>query len=84
MKIGSEVKSVGGNGYKIVGIYGVKYLVHRIIWEMHNGKIPDGMQIDHIDHNKTNDKIDNLRLVTPKENNHNMKFRVTNKSCLLS
>ena len=47
---------------------------------MHNGKIPNGMQIDHIDHNKTNNKIDNLRLVTPKENNHNMKFRVTNKS----
>lgn len=80
VKIGSEVKTVGGNGYKIVGIYGVKHLVHRIIWEMHNGKIPDGMQIGHIDHNKTNNKIDNLRLVTPKENNHNMKFRVTNKS----
>lgn len=80
VKIGGEVKTVGNHGYNIVRIYGIRHLVHRIIWEMHNGPIHEGMQIDHIDHNKTNNKIDNLRLVTSKENNYNMKFRATNKS----
>ncbi|WP_077825984.1 HNH endonuclease signature motif containing protein [Escherichia coli] len=28
---------------------GKRYCVHRIIWEMHNGPIPEGYQIDHID-----------------------------------
>lgn len=77
---GCEAKTIGNHGYKIVGMSGKRHLAHRIIWEMHHGKIPDGMQIDHVDHDKTNNKIENLRLVTSKENNYNMKFRSTNKS----
>lgn len=38
---------------------------HSIVWELHNGKIPLGMQIHHIDFNKTNNLIENLQLVTP-------------------
>jgi len=40
---------------------------HSIVWEQHNGKIPLGMQIHHIDHDKTNNSIENLQLVTPLE-----------------
>ena len=40
---------------------------HCLVWEEHYGKIPDGMQIHHIDHNKTNNDISNLKLVTPLE-----------------
>lgn len=43
-------------------------LVHRIVFETYNGKIPKGYEIDHIDTNKTNNIITNLRLVTRKEN----------------
>ena len=43
-----------------------KYL-HRTVWEYHNGDIPDGMHIHHKDHNKLNDAIQNLQLVTPEE-----------------
>lgn len=42
--------------------------VHRIVWEVHNGPIPAGMEIDHIDMDKTNNHISNLRLVTHAEN----------------
>lgn len=37
---------------------------HRIVWEEHYGKIPEGMQIHHIDGDKTNNNISNLQLVT--------------------
>lgn len=40
---------------------------HHIVWEKHFGPIPDGMQIHHIDHNKINNDISNLQLVTPLE-----------------
>lgn len=38
-------------------------LEHNIVWEEHYGKIPDGMQVHHIDHNKLNNDISNLKLV---------------------
>lgn len=45
--------------------------VHRIVYETYKGKIPEGMEVDHIDRNKQNNSIDNLRLVTHKENCEN-------------
>jgi hypothetical protein len=36
---------------------------HNIVWEEHYGKITDGMQVHHIDHNKLNNDISNLKLV---------------------
>lgn len=42
--------------------------VHRVVWESFNGKIKEGMQINHIDGNKTNNSLNNLEIVTPKEN----------------
>lgn len=45
----------------------VRY-VHRIIWETFNGKIPSGYEINHIDHNKSNNKLSNLELVSHSEN----------------
>lgn len=37
--------------------------VHRFIWEKHNGPIPKGMHIHHIDGNKLNNEIENLQMV---------------------
>lgn len=40
------------------------YQVHRIIWEAFNGPIPEGLEIDHIDGNQSNNCLENLRAVS--------------------
>ena len=44
------------------------YYIHRFEWECVRGDIPEGFVIDHIDSNKTNNKIENLQLLTVSEN----------------
>ena len=58
----------------------VRRYCHRILWEIVNGPIPAGMYIDHIDGDRTNNKICNLRLVTSKGNNSNRAMDTRNKS----
>ncbi|EKN5985633.1 HNH endonuclease [Yersinia enterocolitica] len=70
-RIGTPVGVSNGKGYLQVTLSRKPYRVHRIIWEMHNGPIPEGMQIDHIDHNRVNNRLNNLRVVTNKQNNQN-------------
>ena len=43
-------------------------LVHRAVWEAFNGPIPEGYDIDHIDGNPKNNRLDNLEAVTHQEN----------------
>lgn len=49
---------------------GIKYQkqVHRLVWEAFNGTIPEGMQVNHINEVKTDNRLSNLNLMTPKEN----------------
>lgn len=42
--------------------------VHRWVYELFVGDIPSVMQIDHIDDNRSNNDVHNLRVVTPQEN----------------
>ena len=44
------------------------YYIHRFEWECVKGVIPEGFVIDHFDSVKTNNKIENLQLITLKEN----------------
>ena len=43
-------------------------LIHRLVAEAFIGPIADGMQVDHIDSDKTNNRVGNLQIVTAKEN----------------
>lgn len=58
-------------GYYAISIKGKLYKAHRLVWELHNGTIPEGMVIDHIDRNKANNTIENLRCVYRAENRRN-------------
>lgn len=57
--------------YLTVSVEGKNVHVHRIIWEMHNGPIAEGQEIDHIDRNPSNNLIENLRLANRSENQCN-------------
>lgn len=49
--------------YKSSFEYGGIYM-HRYVWEHHNGKIPQGFHIHHIDGDKANNAISNLELIS--------------------
>jgi len=57
--------------YRRVSISNKIYLEHRVIWIYFNGLIPKGMFIDHINQNKKDNTIENLRLCTRSENQYN-------------
>lgn len=46
----------------------INLFVHRVIWMVFNGDIPDGLTVDHIDGDKTNNNISNLQLLTAEQN----------------
>lgn len=71
---GSLVGHKEKDGYLRLRLLGKAYQAHRVIWEMHNGAIPPGMFIDHINHIRDDNRIENLRLVSAKENSRNRKL----------
>lgn len=76
--IGDEAGSLEPNGYWRTSLNGIRYGVHRIVWELHYGKIPDNLFVDHIDGNRSNNDLSNLRLATHRQNNTNMKIGKNN------
>lgn len=62
------------NGYRYIKHKGKNVPEHRLAWETVNGKVPDGLEIDHINRNKADNRISNLRLVTREENLVNREF----------
>jgi hypothetical protein len=71
---GNEIKSTRSNGYISVVFYEDdiqhQILGHQFAWFYIHNKVAD--YIDHIDGNKTNNKIDNLRSVTHQKNMFNL------------
>lgn len=45
----------------------IRKRIHRYVWEFYNGEIPKGYHIHHIDHDKSNNDISNLKLIDGKE-----------------
>ena len=70
---GLRIKTVGSihkHGYLQCRINGKHWKVHRLAWYLYYGELPKG-DIDHINHDRTDNRICNLRDVTKKENGRN-------------
>ena len=61
--------TIGNTGYHIISKSCTgQGSVHRLVYESFIGSIPEGMQINHLDGNKSNNHITNLELCTAQEN----------------
>lgn len=69
------------NGYLRISIDGHEYRAHRVAWLVVHGYWPK--HIDHIDGDRSNNRIANLRDVTNRENCRNMKIGRRNKTGVL-
>ena len=76
---GIEQCSFNDAGYLVIVINYERYLLHRIAWvKFYREQPPD--QIDHIDRDKTNNRINNLRAATQSVNLQNSGLRRDNTS----
>jgi hypothetical protein len=68
-----------GDGYMVGFIFRSRVLAHRVAWTIWHGELP-WQQIDHIDGDRGNNRIENLRCVSAAENNRNIKRSSRNTS----
>lgn len=66
-------------GYRQISIDGIRYQAHRLVWFYHNGTLPS-VDIDHINGNRSDNRIENLREAFGSINQINTKLHRHNTS----
>jgi hypothetical protein len=72
-----KVGHIGNRGYEIISVCGRQYLAHRLAWFYVYGVMPS--MIDHIDGDRKNNKIENLRICDCSKNAMNSGVKKRNK-----
>jgi len=76
--VGAEVRGTKARGYRYLGFQGRIFFLHRLIYQFHHGECPD--EIDHINRDPSDCRIENLRAATRSQNNFNVGPRRDNSS----
>lgn len=76
---GDVAGHIESNGYSRVMVNQKRYMTHRLAWFYMTGKWPKN-EIDHIDHNPSNNAFFNLREATPSANKRNKSKSKNNTS----
>lgn len=79
---GSECGSIRSDGYRIIQVNNRNYLAHQLVWILFNFEYPK-YQIDHINGNRQDNRIENLRDVPALVNNKNAKKHKHNTSGIM-
>lgn len=80
IKVGTRAGAVNKTGYRLISINNIRYKAGRLAWFYHYGEWPsdETPQIGHINGNRPDGRIANLRQVTDEQNSRNQKVRSTN------
>ena len=73
--IGTVAGTPGPYGHMSIKYKQVSYRAHRLVWMYVYGEDPGEYELDHINHDPTDNRIENLRMVTHKENHQNRKVK---------
>jgi hypothetical protein len=68
---GAKAGSTRKDGYVRINVDGKSYLAHRLIWLWHGKELIQGLELDHINGNKSDNRIENLRQATRLQNEYN-------------
>lgn len=77
--VGQVAGHIDSYGYIVIGINKQVYKAHRIVWFIKMKEWPSS-QLDHINNIKTDNRIENLRLATPRQNKQNTPIHKNNTS----
>lgn len=73
------VAGSNNNGYIQISVDGILHRAHRLVWLYTHGYLPEN-EVDHINRNRSDNRITNLRHVSRKCNSHNCKVSDKNSS----
>jgi hypothetical protein len=76
---GEKINYISNTGYKTVNFKGKRVLGHRLAWYMHYGEWPIG-SIDHVNRDRLDNRICNLRLANLSQNGANTCKRKNNST----
>lgn len=79
--VGASAGTTRKDGYRNIRLDGHMVLAHRLAWFYVNGKWPSH-HLDHVDGDRSNNRINNLREASPKQNAANVKVHRDNRSGL--